>query len=349
MNAAPRPRFRLLFLLLPLLAAGSARAAEWQGIGISGFANFYLAAARDQPDGRNFGGIGTAATREGQLALDLVGLELKKAPEPWGFTLLLAAGDELEAMHAAEEPSARDTFRNVYQASVAYKTGALQVEAGLFPSHIGFESALPHQNWNYSHSWVATLSPFYQTGVKLIFTPDDATVLELHLLNGWQQIADLNSGKSIGVKASRRFGKLMATLNGIHGDEPTPDGNRPRQLLDLILQAELTPSFSTALETYAGRQQRDRVRGAEWQATAFWLRYTAGIHGFTLRAEKFDDGGISGLAQDLESLTLTWDAQVHPNAKLRLEARRDRSTASLFGGGDPRRQELAILALAATF
>ncbi len=354
MNAAPRPRLHHLFLLvllLPLLAAGPARAAEWQGIGISGFADFYLAAARDPPAGRNFGGIGTAATREGQLALDLVGLELKQAPEPWGFTLLLAAGDELEAMHAAEDPSARDTFRNVYQASVAYKKGDLQVEAGLFPSHIGFESALPHQNWNYSHSWVATLSPFYQTGVKLICSPDDATVLELHLLNGWQQIADLNSGKSIGVKASRRFGKLAATLNGIHGDEPTPDGNRPRQLLDLILQAELTPSFSAALETYAGRQRRDSVRDAEWQATALWLRYTAGIHGFTLRAEKFGDGdgGISGLAQDLESLTLTWDAQVHPNARLRLEARRDSSTALLFGGEDPRRQELAILALAVTF
>lgn len=340
----------LLALLIPLASAPS-RAAEWQGLHLSGFADLYATAARDAPDGRNFGGLGTAATREGELALDLVGLELRKDAEPWGFTVVLAAGDELEAMHAAEEPSARDTFRNVYQASVAYKRGRMQVEAGLFPSHIGFESALPHLNWNYTHSWVATLSPFYQTGVKLIFTPDDKTTLELHALNGWQQIADLNDGKSFGVKLARQLGPLKATLNGIYGDEPTPAGDLPRELYDLILEAPLGPRFSAALETYRGRQQREGSADGEWEATAAWLRWQAGRHAVALRGERFDDGdgAISGTAQRLESLTATWDAAVHESAKLRLELRRDRSSATFFKSGEPRRQELAVLALAFVF
>lgn len=352
MKASLLPRFPtfplLLLALLPPIHAG---AAEGRGIGISGFANLYLAAARDRPEGRNFGGLGTAATREGELALDLVGLELRQDAEPWGFTLVLAAGDELEAMHAAEEPSARDTFRNVYQASVAYQGGPVRVEAGLFPSHIGFESALPHLNWNYTHSWVATLSPFYQTGVKLIYTPDGKTTFELHALNGWQQIADPNHGKSFGFKISRQLGRFGATVNGIYGDEPTPDGDLPRELYDLVLQAELTPRFSAALETYRGRQQRDSTPDGQWQATALWLRWQQGRHAVALRAERFDDGdgAISGTAQRLESLTATWDAAVHEKAELRLELRRDRSSAALFGTAEGRRQDLAVLALAFVF
>jgi hypothetical protein len=347
-TASPCPA---IFLAL-LLPAGAASAAEWNGIKISGFVDLYVAAASDQPAiGRNFAGLGTVATREGELALDLAGLELRKDPAPWGFTLVLAAGDEMETIHAAEEPSARDTFRNVYQASVGYKKGDLLIEAGLFPSHIGFEGALPHTNWSYSHSWVATLSPFYQTGVKLVYTPDENTTIELHALNGWQQIADFNDGKSAGLKLSRRVGKVTATFNAIRGDEPTPDGNLPRSLYDLILQAEISPTWSLAVESYRGQQQRQAVPDAGWKATAAWLRWSAGRNALTVRAERFDDeeGGISGKGQKLESYTATWVFQTHESAKLFLELRRDESTADFFPAEESRRQDLAIVALALAF
>lgn len=348
----PMPSPCLAIFLTLLLPAGAAGAAEWNGIEISGFIDLYVAVAEDQPTtGRNFAGLGTAATREGELALDLAGLELRKDPAPWGFKLVIGAGDELEAMHTAEEPSARDTFRNFYQASVAYKTGDLLVEAGIFPSHIGFEGALPHTNWNYSHSWVAMLSPFYQTGVKLVYTPDDRTTIELHALNGWQQIADLNNGKTTGLKLSRRVGKITGTFNAIYGDEPTPDGNLPRSLYDLIVQAEVSPTFSVALESYRGRQEREATPDANWKATAVWVRWSEGRNALTLRAERFDDdqGGISGKPQRLESYTASWVFQAHESARLFLELRRDESTADFFPGEKSRRQELAIVALAFAF
>lgn len=345
----PSPCLAIFWTLLFLLAPTTG-AAEWKGLELSGFVDLYVAAAKDDPaTGRNFAGLGTVATREGELALDFVGLELRKEAAPWGFTLIAGAGDELDAIHLAEEPSARDTFRNIFQASVFYRSGDVLVEAGLFPSHIGFESALPHLNWNYSHSWVATLSPFYQTGVKLVYTPDTKTTLELHAIHGWQQIADLNDDPGFGLKLARNFGAVTTTFNAIYTDEPTPDGDLPRSLYDLIVQAELSKSFSVALETYRGRQQRSSTPDADWDATAVWLRWKAGRNGFTLRAERFDDeqGGISGSAQRLESYTATWDLKTHENATLRFELRRDESSAAIFPAG--RRQELGILALAFTF
>ena len=351
-RSLPSPCPKAFFAAFLIAFSPAAFAAEWNGINISGFLDLYVAAAKDQPaSGRNFAGLGTVATREGELALDLAGLDLRKDPAPWGFTLVLAAGDELEAIHAAEEPSARDTFRNVYQASVNYKKENLLVEAGLFPSHIGFEGALPHTNWNYSHSWVATLSPFYQTGVKLVYTPDENTTIELHALNGWQQIADYNDGKSAGLKLSRRADKVTATFNAIYGDEPTPDGNLPRSLYDLILQAEISKAWSAALETYRGRQQRETTPDADWEATALWVRWTARRNALTFRAERFDDdeGGISGTPQQLESYTATWAFQAHESAKLFLELRRDESSADIFPADESRRQDLAIAALALAF
>lgn len=351
-RSLPSPCPKVFFAAFLLAFSPAAFAAEWNGIKFSGFVDLYVAAAHDQPEtDRNFAGLGTVATREGELALDFAAIDIRKDPAPWGFTLIAGAGDELEAMHATEEPSARDTFRNVYQASVGYKQGDLLVEAGLFPSHIGFEGALPHTNWNYSHSWVATLSPFYQTGVKLVYTPDENTTIELHALNGWQQIADYNDGKSAGLKLSRRAGKVTATFNAIYGDEPTPGGNLPRSLYDLILQAEISKAWSAALETYRGRQAREAVPDADWKATALWVRWSAGRNALTFRAERFDDdqGGISGTLQQLESYTATWAFQAHESAKLFLELRRDESSADIFPADESRRQDLAIVALALVF
>ena len=351
----PMPSLALAFgwlLLCLALPAPAARAGEIGGIRISGFFNLYAAAARHPPAGeRNFAGLGTVATREGELALDFAGLELRREPAPWGFTLILGAGDELEAIHSAEEKSARDSFRNIFQASVAYQKNALRFEAGIFPSHIGFEGTLPQNNWNYSHSWTATLSPFYQTGLKLVYTPDDTTVIELHALNGWQQIADLNRGRSVGLKLARRWGALTSTLNAIYGDEPVPGGNRPRSLYDLILEARLAPTLSATLETYRGRQERVGLAAADWQAVALWLRWQQGKNALSLRGEHFDDadGGISGRAQRLDSLTFTWDHELAGAARLRCELRRDCSSAELFPSRSPRRQELAIVALGFSF
>ncbi len=334
----------LLFLAaasLPLLGpAPAALAADLRGeFSLRVFFDFYLAEA--SPEAKTtFGGLATASAREGTASLDLGLLELSREPSPWGFTLIVGAGDELDAIHAGEKSWARDGFRNVFQASANWKREKIQLEVGLFPSHIGFESALPHLNWNYTHSWTAMLSPFYQTGIKVAFATDEDTTLELHLLNGWQQIADQAGGLTGGFKIAHRLGRISASLGGLYGDEPSSAGEAPRSLYDLILQAEIRGGFAVAAEAYRGHQD-----GKSWEALAGWLHWQKGRQALTLRCERFDDSGagISGTEQVLESASLTFTQKLRSQARLFLELRRDHSTAAFFAG--ERRQNLGLVAL----
>lgn len=346
MNAVPA---RLLLLLLATPAA--AFAEEKSAWSVSGFADLCYTAPREDPDdGRNFGGLAAVASRADEPALDFAGIEVRREPSPFGFTLVLAGGDAQRVVHAAEPSWARRDFRFVYQASASYQHGPFLVEAGLFPSHIGFESAFPHANGNYSHSWTATLSPFYQTGARLVYSPNEDTTLELHLLRGWQEIADPVSGPAWGAKAARRWGDFKVSLGAISGDEPDGAGGVGRRsLVDLIVEADGGGGFTYAFEAYRGRQERQEGDAADWNTLAAWARRQSGQHAFTLRAERFDDGdgGISGAARRLASYTATYDLTLHPAARLRLELRRDEATAPTFGGAE--RQELGLLALDLTF
>ena len=92
---------------------------------LHGFVDLYGAwNANDPADGANFyPGYGNSAKREGELGVNLAGLEISMRPEPVGFRLTLAAGNEMEMLTSGEpegEATSRDAFRYVYQATVSW-------------------------------------------------------------------------------------------------------------------------------------------------------------------------------------------------------------------------------------
>lgn len=79
------------------------------------------------------------------------------------------------------------------EASVGMKVSkkhAIWLDAGILPSHIGFESALNTDCQTLSRSVLAENSPYYETGVKLNYShPSEKWLINLLALNGWQRIA----------------------------------------------------------------------------------------------------------------------------------------------------------------
>ena len=59
--------------------------------------------------------------------------------------------------------------------------------AGIYPSHIGFDGFASQTDWNYTRSWMADYSPYYQTGIKATYAFDDAWSAQIQVLNGWPQ------------------------------------------------------------------------------------------------------------------------------------------------------------------
>lgn len=79
------------------------------------------------------------------------------------------------------------------EANVGYKPFEQHdfwIDAGVMPSHIGFESAIGADCWNLTRSILAENSPYYESGIKLNYTNKKQDLyIAFFVLNGWQSIA----------------------------------------------------------------------------------------------------------------------------------------------------------------
>lgn len=326
--------------------ADSAPAQAPRRLGVGGFVDLVYAWNDNKPaDHANwFPGIGTSAKRADELSLNLAQVDLVLAPKPVGFHLAGGFGTALDVVHGGETAgvaASQDTWRNLVQASIQYDTGVgrgLRVEAGVYPSHIGFETLSSKDNWNYTRSWLGETSPYYQTGVKVAYPLGERWSTQVHLLNGWQVIADNNRGKTLGWQFAYAGDRVSLTLNGIVGPELPDDDRDLRALFDTVLVVRATPAWSLAASVDVGGQEQPDGDDARWEGIALFARRAApgARTAVALRAEYYDDedGAITGTAQILREATATFEFRPVEALILRFEGRYDRSSAEVFAGDE---------------
>ncbi len=338
-----------------------------QPVQLHGFVDVSASWNPNRPsDGNNFEpGTGTSGVRANQLALNLAALDVALDPKPVGFHVVAVAGTGTDVVHAAElHPN---DVRYVYQASVAYTLNVgrgILFEAGIQPSHVGYEGFFSKDNWSYTRGWMGEFSPYYQTGLKVATSFDDHWSGQLWIVNGWQVVEDNNSGKSFGTQLAYATDKAGFTVNTFFGPELPDDSSHWRSFVDLVGTWKISPKVNAAASVDLGRQTRPQAAAANWQGASVWLRVLPGnsssssrssSSAFALRVEYFHDpdAAVSPLSQNLFSSTLTFEFRPHPQLILKVEARYDRSTADAFGGPDgpltKRDELLAVLGAVATF
>lgn len=100
--------------------------------------------------------------------------------------LAVLAGTYSTDNYAAEPP----LMRHLLETNVAYRLHQkeeLWLEAGIFPSHIGFESAFSFDNATLSRSILAENSPYFLSGAQLKYSKNN-WLAAISMLNGWQRI-----------------------------------------------------------------------------------------------------------------------------------------------------------------
>jgi len=313
-------------------------------IDISGFIDLVYAYNFNKPaDHANwFPGVGTSAKRDNEFAINLAQVDFVMAPKPVGLHLAVGYGTSLDVVHAAEVngvATSPDEWGNLWQASIQYQTRigkGLLVEAGVYPSHIGFETLQTKDNWNYTRSWLGELSPYYQTGVKFAYPLGQRWSTQVHLLNGWQMIADNNRGKSLGWQFAYAGDRVSLSFNGIVGPELPDNDHDLRSLIDTVAVWKVTPSVSLAASVDVAREERPVGDDAGWYGIGLFGRFApAGARtALALRAGYYDDedGAISGTPQTLKEITLTLEHRPVERLILKIEGRYGRSTAEVFAG-----------------
>lgn len=312
------------------------------GIQLHGAVDLYVDANfNGPPDHANFlPGTGTTAKRANEFSLNLASVELVKAPEPVGFHLWLVAGTGTDVEHEGEiiGPAAGpQVWRYVQQASISARIPwgrGLEIEGGIYPSHIGFEGFASQTDWNYTRSWMADYSPYYQTGIKATYVFDDAWSAQIQVLNGWQRIGDNNNGKAFGTQIAWKAGPSMLTFNTFLGPELTDDDHDWRYFVDFVWTFQLSPADQVALTVDLGLQQQPQAPADTWWgAAAYYRRQISPRWAAAVRAEVYRDpeGVMSGTPQTLVEGTLTVEFRPWQILLLKLEGRYDHSTAHVFG------------------
>lgn len=131
--------------------------------------------------------------RHNEVNVNLAFIHTSYADEKVRGNVALMVGNYAQYNLAAEDP----LCRHVYEANAGVRlVKGLWLDAGVFASHIGFESAISKDCKTLTRSLVAENSPYYESGAKLSYTPNSKWLFSVLYLNGWQRIQRINGHNS---------------------------------------------------------------------------------------------------------------------------------------------------------
>ena len=121
----------------------------------------------------------------------------------------------------ATEPAGAKPWNEAYVGFKPLAHHDIWIDAGIYASHIGIESAISADCPTLTRSIVAENSPYYSSGVRMTYiSPDKANEVAFHVLNGWQRIdfAEGINRPAFGLQIKHRFSdSVSANYSNFYG------------------------------------------------------------------------------------------------------------------------------------
>lgn len=182
-----------LLTLAALLTSGSiAYGQEEPKIKVTGYLETYFGYDFNKPTDNNRPGFIYSHNRHNEMNLNL-GF-IKGIYDNGGIRANLAvmAGTYANANLAAEP----GVLKNIFEANAGVKlskSANLWLDAGIFSSHIGFESAISKDCWVLTRNISSENTPYYESGAKITYGTEDGKFTAAGFyLNGWQRMTRQN-------------------------------------------------------------------------------------------------------------------------------------------------------------
>lgn len=303
---------------------------------------------------------------DNSIKLDVAELVIQKAvakPGDAGFRVDATAGGSLPRVTASSglfrDPAtgkAEDfDLQQAFVSWIAPVGNGLRLDAGKFVTPHGYELIEGYDGYNDNATrgfLFGYAVPFTHTGLKLTYAFSGQVAGSFLIVNGWDNVKDNNSSKTLGVSlALTPSPRVAVTANLISGPERTDNNSDPRTVLDLVSVFKATDSVTLGLNFDYGSEKGAVAAGetATWWGVAGYFK-TSLSPSFALafRGEYFDDqdGARTGTAQQLKSLTLTPEFKLTPHLIFRSDLRVDFSDKNIFeakAGEEPKKQQPTIL------
>ena len=323
------------------------------GTDFSLLADGYVDANFNSP-ASGFNGLRNFDVRANTAHLGMGMITIDHGPAPVGFHLDAGFGEAFDMIHSTDK--APDDLKYIQQAYVSIKPKSwhgVEVDAGEFWSSAGAEVVPTNQDWNYSRSLLfAWAIPCYHFGIRASFPVGAHFTGGVQVVQGWNNVKDNNSGKTVGLNGAYAWKKVTWTNVYYVGPKKDHTNQGLRHLYDTTVLVKPTDKIAYYVNFDYGRDKNIGAGAKQWTGIAAAARFAIGKkYAITPRLEWFDDmdGFTTGRAQSLKEFTLTGEYQMTTFLLSRLEFRDDWSNQAFFqkGSGSSRSQPTVLLGMIA--
>ncbi len=312
----------------------------------SGYVDAYYSYDFGKPENHTRPNFFYSYNKSNEVNLNLGMAKVNYSKENIRGNFALMAGTYAEYNMSAEQ----GLLKNVYEANVGVKISKshnLWIDAGIMPSHIGFESAIGKDCQTLTRSVLAENSPYYETGVKIGYTSESGEwYLAGMYLNGWQRIEKVEGnqtpafGTQITYKPSDRVALNWSTYVG--NEQPDID-KKWRYFNNFYGQFKVTEKTNITAGFDIGSQQsaKNSNKYDTWFSPVLILQYKpVDKIQLAVRGEYYSDEKGVIIATETPNgfktygFSANFDYLVTDNVMFRIEARNLSSKDEIFTNKD---------------
>jgi hypothetical protein len=337
-----RPVLCLLFLCTMSPAGNGQDSNLTRSLIFSGYAEIYYTYDPGRPENHTRPFFFYSFNRHNELNLNLGLIKASYGSGNVRSDLAFMAGTYAQYNLAAEP----GLLQNIFQADIGIKISNrknLWVDAGIMPSHIGFESAIGKDCWNLTRSILADNTPYYETGIKIGFTSENEKLYAAAMyLNGWQRIhrIDGNQTPAFGTQLLYKpNARAILNWSTFIGNEQPDSLMQWRYFNNFYGQFQLGKKLALTAGFDAGMQQEYKGSSSYyiWYSPVLIIQYTVRDKiKIGMRGEYYmDEDGViilTGTPNGFQTsgYSMNVDYSPFPNFVLRAEVRGLNSKDKIF-------------------
>lgn len=270
--------------------------------------------------------------RHNEFNINLGFMKMAFAQKNIRSNIALAIGTYMNDNYSNETGS----LKNILEANVGIQIKKdLWFDVGVLPSHIGFESAISKDCWTLTRSLIAENSPYFETGGRLTFSPNDKWLFSALVLNGWQRIGRVNNTPSLGSQVLWHLNnKVTFNWSTFYGNDKPDTSKQMRFFNNFYGIFSLSPKLSMILGVDIGSEKSlNNGPNNIWYGYSLISKYTLNEQwAIAGRYEKYKDlkGIITANNFNVSSMSVNLDYNASKNALWRLEGKFFKSDNNLF-------------------
>ena len=276
-----------------------------------------------------------------QFSLNAVEFGIVHSPDPIGGEIDLGYGNTFKQINAFDNDGGFNQYvRQAFVSIKPAKAKGFEFDFGKFVTTAGAEVIESYSNWSYSRSLLYSWAiPYYHFGLRTSWPMGKHVTGGFQVVNGWNNVVDNNSGKTISPNITFTYTKWMWVADYYGGPENANTNRGWRHLFDTTFMLMPSSKFNVYLNYDYGQNRNVNAAGTKTTDLATWYGFAAAAHiqatskwAFTGRGEWFDDnsGFNTGVKQQVKEVTFTGEYKLIEGLMWRGEYRHDWSDQPFF-------------------